>query len=65
MTGHSVAITIPTKWAGRSVPDCQASLRAACGRMVVFSHSSNGLNHFRDRATGVGVMPFRELAFEL
>jgi hypothetical protein len=33
--------------------------------MVVFSHSSNGPNHFRDRATGVGVMPFREHAFEL
>ena len=33
--------------------------------MVVFSHSSNGLNHFRDRATKVGAMPFRERAFEL
>jgi hypothetical protein len=29
---------------------------------VVFSHSLNGLNHFRDRATKVGVMPFRERA---
>ena len=33
--------------------------------MVVFSHSSNGLNHFRDRATTVGVMPIRERALEL
>jgi hypothetical protein len=34
-------------------------------RMVVSCHSSNGLNHFRDRATTVGVMPLRERAFEL
>jgi hypothetical protein len=33
--------------------------------MVVFSHSSSGLNLLLDRATKVGVMPFRELALGL
>jgi hypothetical protein len=33
--------------------------------MVVFGHSPSGLNHFRDRATLVGVMPLGELALGL
>jgi hypothetical protein len=33
--------------------------------MVVFGHSPSGLNHFRDHATSVGVMPIGERALGL
>jgi hypothetical protein len=33
--------------------------------MVACGHSRSGLNHLVDRATGVGVMPFGELALGL
>jgi hypothetical protein len=48
--GHSVAITRPTKWAGRPGKPAAGHLFAPRRRMVVFGHSHSGLTHLPDHA---------------
>jgi hypothetical protein len=62
LEGHSVAITIHCKvegQAGSRLPGISSRRESAWWSL---GHNQSGLNHFLDRATSVGIMPFRELA---
>ena len=52
----------PNQVGGQAGVPAARHLFAQRWRMVVFGHSPSGLNHFLDRATGVGVLPIGERA---
>ncbi len=60
-----MAITIPSKWAGRPDSRLPGISSRNNWRMVVFGHSPSGLNHLLDHATVVGVLPIGERALGL